>query len=293
MPRNPGGLQMGHDDATMLVAAYVVGAIDADERASFEMHLLTCVSCRDEVAVMERVTIGFVEADAAAPPAALRDRILANATTVRPARAKLCAADVVSLPLPGRRRTPPPVPVSPHPGWLALAALLVASVGLAVYAVSLRSQLDQAGRTIGQYATRVDTLRDQLASERLNAARLVNVLRAPDAIKVDLSGRDAAKAATGRAYISASRGMVFEAEQMPILPAGKIYQLWIVAAGQGTLPVSAGIFNVAANGTFSMTVPLPAGTTSARVVAVTIEDGPNGVAQSKNSPVLLGESPKQ
>ena len=183
--------------------------------------------------------------------------------------------------------------MSRRPGWLPLAASLAVAAWLGIYAASLRSQLGEANRTLGQYANRVDGLRDQLASERLSAARLVNtvnVLRAPDIIKVTLSGRGAATAATGRVYISATRGMVFEAEQMPVLPAGKVYQLWIIPPGQGTLPVSAGIFSVAANGTFSMTGQLPAGVVSTQVVAVTVEDGPNGVVQSKNAAVLVGEA---
>ncbi len=235
---------MNHDEASLLASGFALDVLDAAERMPFEAHLSGCAICQAEVADLERVTAGLGQVEAVAPPASLKDRVMAGATKAAPGRAVINPGQVVAMPLPGRPASiTTRAPVSRGPSWLSLAAAALVAVGLGLYAGSLRSQLGDAVQTISDYATRLEGVRDQLAAERLNSARLintVNVLRAPDIIKVNLAGRADAPAATGRVYISASRGMVFETEQMPVLPAGKVYQLWIITGQQGTLPVSAG-----------------------------------------------------
>jgi anti-sigma-K factor RskA len=295
----PGGLMMTHDEAVLLVAAYALDALDAAERAPFEGHVASCALCQREFAELQRVTVGLgLSGGAVEPPPDLKARVLARAVAERQATPKaapqqpLSSATVVQLPLgPTRSAANPPAPRSPS--WLALAASVVLAIGLGTYAMSLRSRLSDADRMIGEYSARLETVRDQLASERLRATRLantINVLGAPDIVKVTLRGQADAPAAVGRAYISASRGMIFETEQLPVLPAGKVYQLWVIPGEKGKLPVSAGIFIVAPNGSFSLMRPLPEGVTAPQIVAVTVEDGPNGVVQSKNAPVLAGQA---
>lgn len=46
---------MSHDPYGQSAAAYVMGALGADERASYEEHLATCSACRSEVADVESV----------------------------------------------------------------------------------------------------------------------------------------------------------------------------------------------------------------------------------------------
>lgn len=79
-----------------LSGAYAVNALDDVERAAFERHLSDCEVCQAEVTGFREATATMAEAVAVAPPAALRERILAQAATTRP------------LPpaLPVRRRTP-------------------------------------------------------------------------------------------------------------------------------------------------------------------------------------------
>jgi anti-sigma-K factor RskA len=69
-------------------------------------------------------------------------------------------------------------------------------------------------------------------------SNMVGVLVAPDMARVDLKGQGAASAAAGRAYWSRAQGLVFTATNLPALPAGKVYQLWVVTP---TAPVSAGL----------------------------------------------------
>ena len=86
---------------------YALDVLDREERAAFEAHLAGCARCRAEVQGFREVA-GLLahSAPAAAPPAALRDRVLAEARRVRPI---------------GRPGTWVP--------WLAAAAALVVALG--------------------------------------------------------------------------------------------------------------------------------------------------------------------
>jgi len=58
------------------LAAFSIGALDAPEAHRVEAHLVSCASCRSEVASFAEVAWGIAElASQAAPGAALRDRV--------------------------------------------------------------------------------------------------------------------------------------------------------------------------------------------------------------------------
>jgi hypothetical protein len=60
------------------------------------------------------------------------------------------------------------------------------------------------------------------------ASRTAAVLRAADLGRVDLTGQTGARDASGRILWSASQGVVFVATNLPPLPPGRVYQLWVV-----------------------------------------------------------------
>ena len=62
-----------------LAAAYALDAVDAEERSAFEAHLATCAECQIDVAELSDGA-SFL-AEEAAPPAAMRDRVLDAAAT--------------------------------------------------------------------------------------------------------------------------------------------------------------------------------------------------------------------
>lgn len=66
-----------------LSGAYALDALDGDERAAFEEHLHECASCRAEVASFAEVTPLLAAPEETPPPAGLRERILAEASTTR------------------------------------------------------------------------------------------------------------------------------------------------------------------------------------------------------------------
>ena len=59
------------------VGAYVLDALDPEERAAFENHLRGCSMCQAEVAELRQVVdVLPLAADVAEPPSALRGRIM-------------------------------------------------------------------------------------------------------------------------------------------------------------------------------------------------------------------------
>ena len=118
---------MGDDAVHDLTAAYALDALEPDEARGYERHLAGCERCREELASLQ-ATAGALAygAEPARPPAALRERILAQAREERP--------NVV--PLRSRSWTRPLAAVT--------AAAAAAAIGLAVWNVSLHHDLTHA-----------------------------------------------------------------------------------------------------------------------------------------------------
>jgi anti-sigma-K factor RskA len=110
-----------------LTAAYALDALDESEQRAYEQHLARCEQCQAELAEFT-ATAGALAfaAEPAAPPAALRLRIVETARAERP--------NVV--PLPSRTRT--------RVVGIAAAAASVAAVGLLAWNVVLHDRLDTA-----------------------------------------------------------------------------------------------------------------------------------------------------
>lgn len=115
------------NDIHDLVAPYALDALDAEERAEFELHLEGCDRCSRELRELQDTAASLAWATAGPkPPRELRGRILERAHD---------EAQVV--PLRPRRRW-----VAPALGAAAAVAACVA-VGLGLWAASLSSDLDR------------------------------------------------------------------------------------------------------------------------------------------------------
>lgn len=108
-----------NDDLHELAAAYALDALDPDERAAFEAHLERCERCRAELEASHGVVEALARPNAVAPPAHVRDSVMARiaATPQQPAPERA----VASLAEHGRRRRRTTT-------WLAAAAAVVAVV---------------------------------------------------------------------------------------------------------------------------------------------------------------------
>ncbi|MFJ4880741.1 anti-sigma factor domain-containing protein [Streptomyces sp. NPDC088745] len=197
-------MKLDESDAHALVAAYVLGALEAGERGAFEDHLQACETCQMEAAEFEATAARLAAAVALPPPTAAKAQVMA-------------AID-------GVRQSPPRIPGAAAPalgGVLrrkALPLALAASVAAAVFGGTTVWQL-RDGQELRQQARQ--------AQQQLDAVSAV--LAAPDARSV--RGRAANGATVTIVASKRQNGAVLTATSLPALGAGKIYQLWLDYGG--------------------------------------------------------------
>jgi anti-sigma-K factor RskA len=124
-------------------------------------------------------------------------------------------------------------------------------------------------------------LRRGARSDQLIAA----VLAAPDLARIDLAGQPTAPTASARAFWSRSRGLVFTASNLPVAPAGRVYQLWVLSAQPA--PTSAGLLKPDASGRVTATFNTPADLPQPVAMAVTLEPE-GGVPAPTGDKYLVG-----
>lgn len=255
-----------HDDVRALAVEYALGILDAGERATMEQHLAGCAACRAHVAEERRVLDALGRSvPQVAPPASLRDRVLAAAVT--PAKGAIAA--------------PRPVPrARPMRDWLIAASVMLMIAAGAWQILSMRERAEQA-RAMEETA-RAEQARAIEEAARAEQARAMAVVAAADLVRFDLSG--AGTPAHARALWSHRHGMVFSAEGLAALPEGRTYQLWVISRGA---PISAGVFGVSADGRARVVMPTPDSLTSVEAVAVTVEPA-GGMPAPSTTPILAG-----
>jgi hypothetical protein len=202
------------------------------------------------------------------PPADLRARVLRGA--VAPTRVEV--------------RRPP----ASYVPWLAAAASLLLAVGLTIYTGQLRTRIGVLESELRDARARADATERQIADAQravAGAQNTVAVLTAPDVARIDLAGQPVAPQASARAFWSRSRGMVFTASNLPPLPAGRTYQLWVVTAQKA--PISAGLLTPDAAGNVSDTFNTPQDLPQPVAIAVTIEPA-GGVPAPTGERYLVG-----
>ena len=249
-----------HEQFADLAGAYALGALDAADLAAFEQHLAACAECQQLVADARLVAVALpLTLPPVEPPAALRQRIMMSGAA--PAKASMPAS------------------------WLAIAATLLAVVAggftWTQYRQATASQ-EAATRSQAQLAALQAQL-SALQNQADNARQALDILAADDVARIDLKGQPAAPASTGRAYWSASRGLLFSAVDLPPLPQGRVYQLWYVTA---SAPVSAALVTPDPAGRYTLITSAPAGVTPT-AFAVTIEPA-GGLPAPSGAFYLLG-----
>jgi anti-sigma-K factor RskA len=233
-----------------LSGAYAVDALDAEERAEFERHLAACTACQAEVASLRETSAllaGDVETD---PPAALRDRVLAGISTVRPLPPETPAPETPAPETTVRRLRPR---LRRLPTLLVAAAvLLVAGFGTALW---------QQGTSDDPTPT---------VAER--------VLQAADAKRVDVDLPGGARASVVRS-VSVGRA-VLVTHDMPEAPSGRVYEVWLQTPAGAMEP--AGIMTEAG----STTLVLEGDAAAATAAGITVE--PEGGSDAPTTePIVL------
>ncbi|OLE28741.1 MAG: hypothetical protein AUG44_06585 [Actinobacteria bacterium 13_1_20CM_3_71_11] len=192
-------------DIHTLVGAYALDAVDDLERARFDRHLAECESCALEVAELRATAGRLAEITELAPPARLKDAVLAQVARTRQAGA--------GRPAGGR---------GPEVRWRRWTAAAVAAGIIAV------------GAGAATFAVENQRVRDA-RSHAAQAQQVADVLDAPDAVvrTQDVAG--------GRVTVVVSNAMdkgVALVHALPDPGGGNTYQLWLI---KGDRPQNVGV----------------------------------------------------
>ncbi|MFF3613935.1 anti-sigma factor domain-containing protein [Streptomyces sp. NPDC002580] len=241
-------------DLHSLAAPYALDALEGDERRRFERHLKGCQRCAEEVRSLTEDAVRLAWSTAAAPPAVLRERVLAavRATPQEPAVRDQPRTRTARQP--ARARAPLFHPLfAPLATTTAAAALVVAAL----------------------FAVQATQVRDDLNRERAQAREIAHVLAAPDARAT--GDRDSRGRGIGVVASAELRSAVVTVSGLGTPPGGRVHQLWLMRPDGK--PRSLGLFDG--------DTPLVADglNTEATSLAVTVEPG-GGSVQPTTAPVV-------
>ena len=277
-------------------AAYALGALDEQDRASFETHLETCDVCTAEVRELREVA-GLLATGAAhvAPPPGLRDRILSDARSVRP----ISMAPAATIPTPTTMAASGPAPVTHTPsspsattaprGATAASRITrvlpwVAAIAASVAAIVLGQQYreERTARSVAEQALAVARVTmDSAGAALARRDSLIASLVAPDVQAVTVTGTGPSPSARYFFDRRASR-IVIAATSLPPAASGRTYQVWGIETGRP--PVSLGTFNTDSSGRGLASLTVPAGL---RVAVTAVTDEPaGGSPQPTTTPFL-------
>jgi anti-sigma-K factor RskA len=173
--------------------------------------------------------------------------------------------------------------------WLAYAACVAIATVAGLYAMNLRARVESLESRLEMAQNRLAAADRAMVDARrvaFETQSAMAVMAAADLVRVDLQGQPAAPQAAGRALWSRQSGMVFAANNLPALPAGKIYQVWLIAGGP---PISAGLLAPDDTGRGVAIFRTPVDVNGPVTVAVTIEpDG--GLPAPSGAMYLAGKS---
>lgn len=290
---------MRHEDYKEMLAIDAAGALDANERVTLEEHLQSCAECRAESSELSNAAAFLVYTVAPVlPPAALRSRILESVRALDPqpqtASARVTATDgpnVIDSKAVADVSNARNVPFAGEDArgllsrlslWqifkarpsLAFGGLAagIAVLVLGVAILQLRGRTESLSSEVARLSARLNQAERELAGgrEQLASARDQNdFLASPGARVARLAGEEVAPGARAViAYDRASGRAILIASGLPTAPAGKAYQLWLIADGQ-KLP--GGTFKTDAEGRARLSDRLPTGAGDKAAFAVTLE----------------------
>jgi anti-sigma-K factor RskA len=298
---------MRHEEYKELLALEAAGALEAGERAPLEGHLSSCAECRAELREMSDAAAALVYTVAPImPPAAMRARVLQSVRAAAPSEAASRARAVDPSEFAARAVDPSEAKGSGldlrgllkrFSVWQILgarpslafgaAAALVAVAALGIMTAALLNRNSALSREVAQLydrlresQTETTGVRTQLASLR----DLNDVLASPDARVTQLAGKgEGARARATLAYERTTGRAVIVTAGLPPAPAGKAYQLWLIADNK---KMPGGTFKTDSEGRARMSDRLPAGEGSP-TFAVTLERE-GGVSAPEGEIYLIG-----
>jgi anti-sigma-K factor RskA len=261
-------------EAADLAPAFVLGALEATESAAVRRHLAECPELHAEMAELHSVVPALFEAvEPVAPPAGLRDRILAAAAADLEARRPVQAppaAQPVREPVLAPRRGFDLGAVFRRPVWAAVAAAgLVVAVALGAWNIQLNQQ--------------IASLRDQVSGLTAYRDGVVQVLdkAAEPGAQLAILAPPEGEGPSGLAAWGEDGTVAIVMRDLAPTTGTQVYEAWLIAGDGAPIPI--GGFKVGADGTGTFGtnhVPLGEGT----LIALTLE--PQEGATAPTLPII-------
>jgi hypothetical protein len=248
-------MKLFRHDLHSLSGAYALDALEQGaESERFARHLNRCPSCASEVREFREVATAMAFAATTTPPPELRDRVLAAAALTRQLPPEVTSRSR-SHRARGRARAGMP--------WLPWLSGVVATAAVVVAVVFgfARAHTEQ-----------------ELNQARAQNQAIALVLSAP---QVKLLTSATTKGGVATVVLAADRHeLVVTTNGLPALPAGQVYQLWLIGT---TKTVSAGLLPAATSG---QTGPvLASGVVKGDTLGLTVEPAP-GTTQPTTTSIL-------
>ena len=228
-----------------LAPAFVLGALEAAEPDAVRRHLADCPEAHAEMAELHSVVPALFEAvDLVAPPAGLKDRILAAAAadTQRAVETRPLAADQARdarRPSVVEDRLPAPAwsGLFRRPVWAAVSlAAALAVVALGVWNV----QLGAENRALVAYRNGVVAVLDEAAQPGAQLA----VLSAPEGV-----------GPTGLAAVAEDGTVAVVMRNLAPTSGSEVYEAWLIGADGAPVPVGSFVVDASRTATFTTSSP--------------------------------------
>lgn len=209
-----------NDELKIRSAEYLLGQLDADDRAAFEAALRAGDADTLKAVADAREMLGLVglSAEPVVPPPSIRSQLM-NKIVRDPQHLRI-------LQLTRANR------------WLAAAALLAVALSLTqlIYIARLSD-------TLGDQQTTIGVLRTQMARIEIELARkesMLQMVAAPKTRVIALNPTPANPKGSGRMIWETNRRTgIFFANGLPKAPSDKEWELWAIQDGK---PISLGVF---------------------------------------------------
>jgi anti-sigma-K factor RskA len=246
---------MNCDELRGCYELHALGVLSEPELSEAESHLRReCPQCTKEMRrARETNAIMFASVPEVAPPARLRRRIMTS-IGAEPSRG-----------------------FSAWVPWVSTIAAGLSAVFLFITLEDVREGERRASSQVVQLQSNVSQMESSLS--RMQDA--VRMMGEPDTTQVTFG-----QGPQGRVLVNPKRGVLFLASNLPQLPAGKTYELWVIPKGAGAAPRPAGLFQSDTNGNAMHMVAGPIDVAATAAFAVSVEPEAGSPAPT-TTPIII------
>jgi anti-sigma-K factor RskA len=283
-----------HDTIGAMLDEYALGQLSQSERRDVESHVRECKVCAAGLRELSVVMEGLAHSvDPVAPPPALKQRVLASLAAQPQEPRRSTSGNVVAM-----GQSVVTVRRGVHPAWLAAAAVAILGLAAALYSSDTtrrslagdveraRADAAAAGAAAADAQATAAEIQRELGQYTTQADLAVSILTSADMRPVPMAGRENATGSASRAYWSATRGLLIVANDLPVPPPGRIYQVWIIP--EKAQPISAGLLGERGSGRGMLIVPPPTGAVAGPVTVAVTDEPPGGLAAPSGTIRLAG-----